>query len=199
MLNQLVDAIRPGASRLEAQLTEAETALAQKRSTLNALLIDGQIDGPAAAKAADAVDSAEKRTRNLRSALAAAQEREQAAAVETEREAKRSAWQAAVKAAEARHTAVEKLAGTMERFASDYLAALQANQALADALPANPDSIGNATDRADFETRLRKELARLGLAFVFPWPFGSVSLPPLMPQFQDILELVRRSVPTDAQ
>lgn len=197
MLKQLVEAIRPSVSRLESQLTEAEGDLAQKRSALDAMLIDGQIDGPAAARAADAVDAAERRTRNLRSALQAARERQRAAATGSEQESKRLAWQAAVKAAEARHAAVEKLAVSMSQFAADYQTTLQANADLLAALPANPDNVANLSDRFVLETALRKELVRLGLPFAFVWPYGAATLPELMPQFDGALAVIKRSVPED--
>jgi chromosome segregation ATPase len=194
-----VNPLAASASRLEAHLAEAETNLSNKRASLDALLSTGEIDTPNVTKASDTVDSADRKVRNLRVALAAAQSKITSQQAETERNEMRAKWQAAVKAAEARHTAVEKLAASMKQFASDYLAALQANQSLVDALPSNPDSIASKTDRAEFETVLRKELARLGLSWCFSWPWGVVSLPELMPQFEGALEVVRRSVPKDAQ
>jgi hypothetical protein len=184
--------------KLEERLAGAEADLQTKRASLNALLVDGDTDSPAAIKAEDAFAAAERRVRNLQGALAAAQERQRTSEVENEREAKRAAWQAAVNAAEDRHTAVEKLAASMSQFAADYQAALQANADLVAALPANPDNVANLTDRFALETCLRKELVRLGIHFAFVWPYGAATLPPLLPQFEGALEVVRRaSVPKD--
>jgi hypothetical protein len=199
MLRQLVEAILPGASRLEAQLGEAEKDLHTKRLALNTLLIESGADGPAAVKASDAFDSAERRVKHLQAALQAAQGRQRASEVEAEQDAQRAAWQNAVKLAEDRHAAVEKLAASMAEFAADYQATLQANADLVAALPANPDNVANLTDRFALETALRKELVRLGISFAFVWPYGAATLPPLLPQFEGALEVVRRGVPKDAQ
>jgi hypothetical protein len=197
MLKQLVEAILPGASRLEAQLTEAEKDLQTKRLALNNLLIESGADGPAAAKASDAVDSAERRVKHLQGALAAAQERQRVSEVQTKQDAKRAAWQGAVKAAEERHAAIMTLAKSMAAFAADYNAVLKINEALLAALPENCDAYANMTDRWSLETALRKELVRLGLDFAFSWPYGAVSLPPLLPQFDGALNVIKASVPAD--
>lgn len=197
MLKQLVDAIRPGVSRLEAQLTEAEADLRAKRLTLNTLLLESGADGPAAAKAADAVDSAERRVKHLQGALGAAREHQRTLGAQTDQDARRVAWQVAVQLAEKRHAAAQKLLSSMSQFAADYRATLQANDDLVAALPANPDRDANMTDRFNLETSLRKELVRLGVQFAFAWPYGSTSIPPVLPQLEGALEVVRRAVPQD--
>ncbi len=187
----------PNTSKLQAQLAEAEAALASKQAALDSLLIAGEIDGPATAKAADAADAAERRVKHLRGALAAAQTKQAAQRGEAEQDAKRAAWQNAVKLAEERHAAIETLAKSMVAFAADYRAVLKINSELLAHLPTNQDSMATLTDRFALETALRKQLVKLGLPFCFSWPYGAATLPELMPQFDGALSVIRRAVPQD--
>src|SRR5215472_2740520 len=117
MLKQLVEAILPGASRLEAQLGAAEAELQTKRAALNTLLLESGADGPAAAKASDAVDAAERRVKHIKSALAAAHTKQAAREADAERDAQNAKWAGAVKLAEDRHSAIVALAKSMAAFA----------------------------------------------------------------------------------
>lgn len=197
MLKQLVEAILPGTSRLEAQLTEAEGDLHTKRRALNNLIIESGADDRAVTKLEGDVAAAERRAESLRSALQAAQQKHSVQLADAEREGKRAAWQRAVQLAEQRHAAVQKLMASMSQFAADYRAVLQANEDLCAALPTNPDRDANLTDRLVLETSLRKELVRLGVRFALAWPYGAATIEPLLPRLEGALEVVRRAVPVD--
>lgn len=184
--------------KLETRLAAAEAELLNKQAALNALLTADE-DGRPVMEAEDALAAAERRCRNLRGALATAQAKQATQQAEAEQDAKRAAWQAAVRAAEARHAAIERLAKSMAAFGADYNAVLKTNEALRAALPANGDDIANMTDRATIETVLRKELVRVGLPWCFSWPYGPATLPELMPQFEGALNVIRSSVPKDLQ
>lgn len=194
MLKQLVETILSGASRLEAQLVAAEAELQTKRAVLNTLLLESGADGPAAAKASDAVDAAERRVKHLQAALQAAHAKHAAQQAEAKQDAKQAAWQAAARLADERHAAIVTLAASAAAFAADYSTVLKINSDLLAALPANPDSIANLTDRFALETALRKQLVKLGLPWAFTWPYGKVNLPDLLPQSEGALSVVREAV-----
>lgn len=198
MLKQLVEAILPGASRLEAQLGEAEADLQTKQLALNTLLIEAGADAPACTKAADAFDAAERRVKHLRGALAAARTKEAAQQVAAEQDAQRAKWAAAINLAEQRHAAIERLTKSMAAFATGYNEVLKMTEVLRAALPANHDAYAALTN-GELETAMRKQLVKLDVEFAFSWPYGKVSLPDLVPTSEGALSVIRAMVPKDLQ
>ena len=143
--------------------------------------------------------SAERRVANIRSALAATHAKQAAEQAETARQAQRDHEQKILQAAEARHAAGKALAQSSKQFANDYLKLLLANESLAALLPPDRDIFADLTERSTLETMLRRNLAKLGLPWAFPCPFGTVDIPELPAQLEAALGVVRRSVPKDSQ
>jgi hypothetical protein len=181
--------------KLETRLALAIVDRDTKKAALDALLLDDQ-DGSQLMKAEDALSGAERRVLNLRSALAAAQTKQVTAQTEADEEAKRAERQKAIALAEDRHKAIERLAKTAAVFAAEYNAVLRINSDLLAHLP-NHDSMAALTDRYGLETALRKELVRLDLPWCFSWPYGKVSLPDLLPQFEGALGVIRNLLSKD--
>ncbi|UQY83671.1 hypothetical protein [Ralstonia pseudosolanacearum] len=208
ILNTIAEAVLPtperlqaAVTRLDAQLTEAEGELSRRRSEHETLLADAALDdrpldGSAIKKARDDAALAAERITALRAALATAKARLTAAQQQETRAQLAKRWDAAIAQAERRSKHLTKLEASMAAFAADYTEALKLTDDLRAALPANPDPIGAMVDRMAFETALRKELHRLGLAWAFQWPYGAVSLPEFMPQFLGAVEVVRAWRPT---
>jgi hypothetical protein len=181
-------------SRLQNQITDAESDLDRKRAALDSLLgADGaSIDGPQVVKADEAVAAAERRVKNLNRMLTNSQTRLAAQQADTERAEKIAKWQNAVKVAEKRHDHIsQKLARSAEAFAKDYVEALALTNELYAALPAMPDPTAAMVDKSLVEIAVRKELLRRGASFAFHWPWGTVSLPEFVGQFSGALDVVR--------
>lgn len=187
-----INPLASSTSRLEAQLSEAETNLSNKRAALDALLTAGEIDTPNVSKADDACAAAERKVRNLRLALSAAQSKLATQQAETERSERRARWQGVVTAAERRHESILKLARSAEAFAQDYVRALELNNELYAALPAQmPDPDAALLHKNLIEISVRKELLRRGVSFAFDWPWGVASLPEFTAQFDQALDVIK--------
>jgi hypothetical protein len=187
-----------GVSRLEGRLTEAIATRDAKQAALNSLLLEDP-DGSKVMSAEMELTAASRRVLSLQGAIAAAQDKQAAAQVEAAQQAQRDHEQKILQAAEARHAAGKALAQSSKQFANDYLKLLLANESLAALLPPDRDIFADLTERSTLETMLRRNLAKLGLPWAFPCPFGTVDIPELPAQLEAALGVVRRSVPKDSQ
>jgi hypothetical protein len=194
ILNRIADHVQPtNVSKLEARLTVAEAELQTKQAALNALLMTDE-DSPAVTKAEDALTAAERRVLNLKSAIQAARQKvadEQAADSLREKEVAR---EKALAAATARHDAIVTLAKAAEVFAQAYRHVLKTNGDLLAHIPTNHDTVAAMSDRPTLETKIRMELVRLGVPWAIQWPYGAVSIPPMVGQAEGALSVVRNIV-----
>jgi hypothetical protein len=180
-------------SRIETQISEAQSDLDRKRSVLESLLTgDVDLDSLEIRKADEALAAAERRVKNLRHAQTTNQTRLAQQQADQERTEKQARWQNAVKVAETRHEHIsQKLAKSAEAFAKDYVEALRLTNELYEALPAMPDPTAAMIDKTLVETAVRKELLRRDVDFAFSWPWGKVNLPEFLEPFNGALSVIR--------
>jgi predicted ATPase with chaperone activity len=192
----LIDRVR-GSSvpKLETRLSAAILDRDAKQSVLDALLIDGQ-DGSSVMKAEAELTAASRRVLSLQSAIAAARAQQSAAQVEADEQVRRDHARKTLTLAEDRHRAIEKLTKAMATFVTDYNEVLKINSELLANLPMH-DSMATLVDRYQLETCLRKELVRLGASWALSWPYGSVSIPALLPQFEGAMQVIRNLLSKD--
>jgi hypothetical protein len=198
MLNTLADALHPGRrsiDQISENLRALNTDIAAARAAYSEACLDVVEGKPEAEKRKQRVeaerDRIQKRCDELQAALALAHERERQKADEAAAAERAAYWQKVVQSAESRHAAVQRLGKSMATFAADYIGVLKLNEELKVMLPPDHDSGAVMTDRIVLETAMRKELCRLGLSWCFSWPWGAVSLPEFIGQFNGALDVIR--------
>jgi hypothetical protein len=190
--------------RITAELHDLPGILAAARAAYSTACLDLAENVPGAAEraqqAATERDRLDRRFDELRAALAAATEREQAA---TEREAAaedaRRRQVTIGLADQFEQHMVKRLASDIARVAKSYRIALELRERLAASIPRKLDPQHPVLHRGDWEGRMRREFARVGLSWAHPLPFGPNGVPTLEAESTGAAAVVRQWVNTEAE
>lgn len=186
------DSAQASVDRLTAELREAhEHAETVNTEWAEALL---QEDVAASDRLEKAWQTAQRDLQRKANALKAAKIHLSNAQAEAQVKAITDTWGSVEAASAARAKAVNNLARSAEVFAADWAALVAATAGLSDALPASAKNDPDATLLwpVHIETAVRRELLRLGVDWAFNTPWGKVSIPEFLPQFQGAAEVVDR-------